>query len=147
MSTLFNKSTTVTKTTETAKKEPSEFFINIGFTKVYGDTERFINIPVVITADNIQAGIEKVQKSCSQNSPDDWKEFTEDRMVLGQDIVQLFSEIPVGQMITNMDIPDDHNLSYLKNLEVQFVHRDTNKAPVVEQPKDVVERRKSFGKR
>ena len=145
---LFNKPNkpAVTPKPETERK-PSEFFINIGFAKQYGDQQRFVNIPVVITADTIREGIERVQKACGVNSPDDWVEFTEDRMMLGEDIINLFSEIPEGNQIVNKDIPSDHELAYLQDLEVQFVHKDMHKAPAVVKPADVKERRAGFGRK
>lgn len=143
------KSATVTaKTTEERKQ--SEFFINLGFRKTYGEgedaVERFVNIPLFITADNIQQGIERVSKNCSKNSPEEWLEFIQDQILLGEDIVALFSEVPEGQSIVNKEIPEDHELGYLANLEVQFVHKDMHKADIVSTLKDANARRASFGK-
>lgn len=140
------KSAVVAKSTE--ERKPSEFFINLGFKKVYGEgedaVERFVQIPLFITADNIQQGIERTRKNCSANSPEEWLEFIQDQITLGEDLVALFSEIGEGQSIVNKDIPEDHELSYFANLQVQFVHKDMHKAPVVSKPTDVKARRASF---
>lgn len=140
-------SVTVTKV-ENAERKISEFYINLGFRKVYGEgdeaVERFVNIPLFITADNIDQGIERVRKNCSKNSPEDWLEFIEDQIMLGEDIKALFAEIPEGTNAVNKDIPEEHDLSYLADLEVQFVHKDIHQKDLVDVPKDVNERRKGF---
>lgn len=133
---------------ENSEKKISEFYINLGFRKVYGEgddaVERFVNIPLFITADNIDQGIERVRKNCSKNSPEEWLEFIEDQIMLGEDIKTLFAEIPEGNNAVNKDIPEDHDLAYLADLEVQFVHKDMHKEDVVTSPKDASERRKGF---
>ena len=140
-------SVSVTKV-ENGEKKISEFYINLGFRKVYGEgddaVERFVNIPLFITADNIDQGIERARKNCSKNSPDDWVEFIEDQIMLGEDIKALFAEIPEGNNAVNKDIPEDHALSYLADLEVQFVHKDMNSKEIATLPKDASERRKGF---
>lgn len=137
-----NKPAVTAKTTE--EKQPAEFFINIGFKKTYGDVERFVNIPLYITADNIRASMERVERSCGTNSPEDWVEFTQDRLMLGEDLIALFAQIPEGQNIVNKDIPADHDLNYFSDLEVQFVHKDMHKENAVSKPANVTERRNAF---
>lgn len=129
------------------ERQPSEYFINIGFTVTNGETERFVNIPVVITADNIDKGIELVRKSCGTNAPDEWKQFTEQRILLGEDIKDLFSQLEAGTQIVNKDIPEDNELAYLRDLEVQFVHRNLNKETVVVNKDDKKALRASFGRK
>lgn len=146
---LSNRSTSLVKVAEEAAKQqeraPSEFFINIGFRKMYDDQERFVQIPVVITADNIRKGIESVQKHAGKNSPDDWLEFIDDRVMLGEDIVALFSELDEGSSVVNKEIPDTHELAYLQDLEVQFIHRDMSEKTYQPATKaSVADRRKAF---
>lgn len=143
-----SRSTSLVKVAEEATKQertPSEFFINVGFRKMYEDQERFVQIPVVITADNIQKGIESVQKLAGKNSPDDWLEFIDDRVMLGEDIIALFSELGEGNSVVNKEIPDDHDLAYLQDLEIQFIHRDMSEKTYQPATKaSIAERRKAF---
>lgn len=145
---LANRSTSLVKVAEEATKQErnqSEFFINVGFRKMYEDQERFVQIPVVITADNIQKGIESVQKLVGKNSPDDWLEFIDDRVMLGEDIIALFSELGEGNSVVNKEIPDNHDLAYLQDLEIQFIHRDMSEKTYQPATKaSVAERRKAF---
>lgn len=143
---LFNKPNKPTAVTakSTEEKAPAEFFINIGFKKVYGDVERFVNIPLYITADNIRSSMERVEKNCNPNAPEDWVEFTQDRLMLGEDLIALFAQIPEGQNIVNKDIPEKHDLAYFADLEVQFVHKDMHRENTVQKPTNVTERRNSF---
>lgn len=144
MSNLFKKANKIQPAqTQRQEREPSKLFINLGFEKQYGEEIRFVNIPLVLTADQIQQGIDNLQKSVSANSPDEWREFIADRLLLAKDVQSLFEQMDEGTQLVNTDIPEYHELGYLSGLQVQFVHRK-DKEQIEFKDVDAKDRRKAF---
>lgn len=71
-----------------------------------------------------------VFRPCGQNSPEEWKQFTAMRVMLGEDIKSVFEQLEEGTQIVNKDIPENDPLAYLQDLEVQFVRRNMHKETV-----------------
>lgn len=144
MSNLFKKANKTQPVQQARQeREPSKLFINLGFEKQYGEEVRFVNIPLVLTADQIQQGIENLQKSVGANSPDEWREFVADRLLLAKDVQSLFEQMDGGTQLVNTDIPEDHELGYLSGLQIQFVHRK-DKEQIEFKDVDAKDRRKAF---
>lgn len=113
-----------TTNAQTTTREPSKLFINLGITIDINGKDTFVNLPLTLTADRIADVIEQQAKSINNNSPTEWVELVEGRIALAEAVQAVFNKLPEGESVHLDEIdPDNPEFGFLRNLEVQFVHR------------------------
>ena len=120
--TIFKKTTTANvKATE--EKQQNLLFINLGLpVKIIEGEEHFINLPLSLTADNLDKAIESVKGRISKNTPADMIEIFEGKIAIAEAVQALFQEMEDGESVSAKDIdPENDEFGFLSNIEVQFV--------------------------
>ena len=119
--TIFKKTTTANvKATE--EKQQNLLFINLGLpVKIEGE-EHFINLPLSLTADNLDKAIESVKGRIGKNTPAEMIEVFEGKIAIAEAVQALFQEMEDGESVSAKDIdPENDEFGFLSNIEVQFV--------------------------
>ena len=119
MSKLTFKKTTTVKATE--EKVQNVLFINLGLPVEIDGEEHFINLPLSLTADNLDKAIESVKNRIGKNTPADMVEIFEGKIAIAEAVQSLFGAMQDGQAVNAKDIdPEDENFGFLANMEIQF---------------------------
>lgn len=114
----FKKTTTVKATEE---KVQNVLFINLGLPVTIGDEEHFINLPLSLTADNLDKAIESVKGRIGKNTPAEMVEVFEGKIAIAEAVQSLFGAMEDGQAVNSKEIdPEDDTFGFLSNIEVQF---------------------------
>ena len=120
--TIFKKTTTANvKATE--EKQQNLLFINLGLpVKIIEGEEHFINLPLSLTADNLDKAIESVKGRIGKNTPAEMVEIFEGKIAIAEAVQALFQELGDGESVSAKDIdPENNEFGFLSNIEVQFV--------------------------
>lgn len=116
---IFKKVTTAKSATE--EKQANQLFINLGLPVTIGKEEHFINLPLSLTADNLDKAIESVKGRIGKNTPAEMVEIFEGKIAIAEAVQALFEAMAEGQAVSAKDInPEDDNFGFLANIEVQF---------------------------
>ena len=118
--TIFKKTTTANvKATE--EKQQNLLFINLGLpVKIEGE-EHFINLPLSLTADNLDKAIESVKGRIGNNTPPEMIEIFEGKIAIAEAVQALFQELGDGESVSAKDIdPENDEFGFLSNIEVHF---------------------------
>lgn len=119
MSKLTFKKTTTVKATE--DKQQNVLFINLGLPVTIGDEEHFINLPLSLTADNLNKAIESVKGRIGKNTPAEMVEVFEGKIAIAEAVQSLFGAMADGQAVNSKEIdPEDESFGFLANMEIQF---------------------------
>lgn len=114
----FKKTTTVKSSDE---KVQNVLFINLGLPVQINNEEHFINLPLSLTADNLDKAIESVKGRISKNTPSEMIEVFEGKIAIAEAVQALFKAMADGQAVNSKEIdPEDENFGFLSHLEVQF---------------------------
>lgn len=115
----FKKVTTTKPATE--EKQVNQLFINLGLPITIGEEEHFINLPLSLTADNLDKAIESVKGRIGKNTPADMVEIFEGKIAIAEAVQSLFEAMEEGQAVSAKEInPEDDSFGFLANIEVQF---------------------------
>ena len=145
---LFAKKDTATSA-ENSDKPQAKMFINIGFPVEIQGEQQFVELPLSLTADNLDKAIETVRKRMSSNTPDNVVEIFEGKIAIAEAVQALFNVLPEGDEVLASDInPESEDFGFLSNLQVRFYHAKEKEAPkgVEEARKSVVSKFKAFAK-
>lgn len=119
MSKLTFKKTTTVKATE--EKQQNVLFINLGLPVEINGEEHFINLPLSLTADNLDKAIESVKGRIGKNTPAEMVEVFEGKIAIAEAVQALFGAMADGQAVNSKEIdPEDESFGFLSNIEVQF---------------------------
>lgn len=117
---IFKKTTTANKSAETEKQQ-NQLFINLGLPVEINGEQHFINLPLSLTADNLDKAIESVKGRISKNTPTDMIEIFEGKVAIAEAVQALFEQMEEGQAVSANEIdPENDEFGFLANLEVQF---------------------------
>lgn len=118
--TLFKKTTTANvKAIE--EKQQNQLFINLGLPVEIEGEQHFINLPLSLTADNLNKAIESVKGRIGKNTPTDMVEIFEGKIAIAEAVQALFEQMDEGQAVSAKDIdPDNDEFGFLSSIEVQF---------------------------
>lgn len=114
---IFNKKST----NQTETKQQNKLFINVGIPVNIDGQSVFIDLPLSITADNIEKAIETVQKRINDKTPSNIIEVMEGKVVIAEAVQALFSVMEEGQEVLSTEI-DSNNEDFgcLNQLQVRF---------------------------
>lgn len=119
--TIFKKTTTANvKATE--EKQQNLLFINLGLpVKIIEGEEHFINLPLSLTADNLDKAIESVKGRIGKNTPAEMIEIFEGKIAIAEAVQALFQKMEDGESVSAKDIdPEDDKFGFLSDIEVRF---------------------------
>lgn len=112
------KKTTVKSSDE---KVQNLMYINLGLPVEINGEQHFINLPLSLTADNLDKAIESVKNRIGKNTPPEMVEVFEGKIAIAEAVQALFNAMADGQAVNSKEIdPEDDTFGFLANLEVQF---------------------------
>lgn len=121
MSKFAFKKTTTANVKATEEKQQNLLFINLGLPVTIGEEEHFINLPLSLTADNLDKAIESVKGRIGKNTPAEMVEIFEGKIAIAEAVQALFEQIEAGQAVSANEIdPENDEFGFLANIEVQF---------------------------
>lgn len=128
MSLKFRKPVNNTSATNTEKQQ-NQLYINLGFEIEIEGEMQFVNLPLSLTADNLDKAIESVRGRINKNTPSHMVEVLEGKCAIAEAVKALFKEVEEGQSVKASDIdPDDEAFGFLAGLEIQFFRAETKQA-------------------
>lgn len=118
---IFTKGTVQAKSTETTEKQKAQLYINLGFPVTVGDKEVFIELPLSLTADNLDKAIQTVKNNIKPTSPESIVEILQGKIAIAEAVQAVFKAIPEGEEIIQDHIdPDNEQFGFLSGLKVRF---------------------------
>ena len=126
--TIFKKTTTANvKATE--EKQQNLLFINLGLPVEIAGEQHFINLPLSLTADNLDKAIESVKGRIGKNTPPEMIEIFEGKIAIAEAVQALFQEMEDGESVSAKDIdPENDEFGFLSDIEVQFFKAEPKEA-------------------
>lgn len=102
-------------------KQQNKLFVNVGIPVEIDGQQVFIDLPLSITADNIDKAIETVQKRINEKTPSNIVEVMEGKVVIAEAVQSLFNAMEEGQEVLSTDIDNNNeHFGCLNQLQVRF---------------------------
>lgn len=126
MSIFSTTSTAPVRSTETkAKQEPRKLWINIGIPVKLGEKDTFINLPLALSADDLDNAIERETKKLKNSNSDEFTAIQEGKLLIADAVKKVFLGLKEGESI----LAENTNQELVQRLTIQFFRNGEKDLP------------------
>lgn len=126
MSIFSTTSTAPVRSTETkAKQEPRKLWINIGIPVKLGEKDTFINLPLALSADDLDNAIERETKKLKNSNSDEFTAIQEGKLLIADAVKKVFLGLKEGESI----LASQTNQELVQRLTIQFFRNGEKDLP------------------
>lgn len=125
---IFSMSSVPSRVKSTSAQEeraPRKLWINLGIPVTLGEKQTFINLPLVLTADDLESAIERETKKLKNSSTDEFTAIQEGKILIANQVQELFAKLQDGQSI----LASEAEQELVKRLQIQFYKAGDKELP------------------